>query len=190
MGRSGSACPVLFGSLAGVGLTASIGGRLLVSYAPVVQFIIIAVATLGSLGGLWSVLLFADGVRFLRRGFRIRQLAPREFWRWANGPHRWIYEEWAGEAGIRDLVFVRDILGDGYPAPGVIRIPSEAECGTQVPDWAQGRRGEIAERIRKCCGSRTSLGDTAAGIGVPQQFPSSTTKPDCPAASPRAARAN
>ena len=100
---------------------------------------IAVVAILAGLGGLWSVWLLADEVDFVRRGYRPRQLPPREYWRWTPGPKACVYEEWTAEGAIRQLPFVREILADEYPAPCLVRIPGESTWETQTPEWARGR---------------------------------------------------
>ena len=144
-------------SLAGGAIVASFGSRLFVDYPSVAQVVVYVVAMVAAGIGLWSFWMFADAVDFVRRGYQIRQLPPREYWRWTPGPHPWLYEEWSADAGTRRLPFVREILADGYPAPSLVRIPAQAAWNTWAPEWARGRRAEIAERIRECAGARTQV---------------------------------
>jgi hypothetical protein len=143
-----------------VGVTAaSVGSRALATHAMLAQLFIWGVGILAAVAGLCCFWLFADAVRFVGRGYRIRQLSPREHWRWTIGPKSCVYEELAADGRIRQLPFVRDILGDGYPAPGLVRITDESIWEREMPEWARGRRAEIARRIVECAGDKTHLAD-------------------------------
>jgi hypothetical protein len=131
------------------------------------EFLIGAVAIVTGLAGLWCFWLLADGVEFVRLRYRIRHLPPREYWRWTPGPKACVYEEWSPENGIRQIPFVRNILGPGYPAPSTIRLPSETAWAAQMPDWARSRRAEIVARICQCAGKNTELAESEpAGASV------------------------
>jgi hypothetical protein len=107
------------------------------------QIVGIAIATVVGIGGLVSFWLIADHVDYLRRGYRVR---------WVTGS-QWLYEERVSKGAERCLPCVRVILGNGYPAPSEVRIPSEASWESGAPVWAKGRRTEIVQRIAECFGS-------------------------------------
>jgi hypothetical protein len=142
------------------GTVARFGADALKSHPPLPEFLIGGIAVLTGVAGLWCFWLLADGVEFLRRHYRIRRLPPREYWRWTPGPKACVYEEWSLASGIRQIPFVRVILGPGYPAPSVIRVPSESAWAAQTPDWAKGRRAEIIARICQCVGKETRLAES------------------------------
>ena len=141
-----------------VGVTAaSVGSQALAKHAMLAQLFISSVGILSAVAGLWFFWFFADAVRFVGRGYRIRHLSPREHWRWTIGPKSCVYEELAADGRIRQVPFVRDVLADGYPAPGLVRIANEALWESEMPEWARGRRAEIARRIVECTGDKTKL---------------------------------
>ena len=149
----------LLGCIAGGAVVGTAGIRALSLHPNVAQVFIIGVAILCGLGGLCSFWLFADSVEFVTRGYRVRQLPPREYWRWRPGPKAWVYEEWESEGRIRRLPFVREVLADGYPAPTRVHLPGEDAWDSQAPAWARGRRAEIVKRIAECAGHRTQFAD-------------------------------
>jgi hypothetical protein len=139
---------------------ASTAGSLLAEHPRLAEVFMGGVAIISGLSGLWCFWLLAEGVDFARRGYRIRQLPPKEYWRWKPGPKACVYEEWTQEVGIRRLTFIREILADGYPAPSIIRIPGDNRWDAETPEWARRRRGEIIERIRECTGSNTQVAES------------------------------
>jgi hypothetical protein len=149
----------LLGCIAGGAVVGRAGTGALSQYPSVALVLIIGVAIFCGFGGLCCFWLFADGLEFVRRGYRIRQLPPREYWRWRPGPKAWVYEEWAPEGRIRRLPFVREVLADGYPAPTRVHLPSEDSWDSQAPAWARGHRAAIVERIAECAGHRTQFAD-------------------------------
>ena len=150
---------VLLGCVAIGATMVSIGSRMLVDHPVLAQIFIGVVAVLAGLSGLVSFWLFADAVRFVSRGYRIRQLPPREYWRWTPGPKACVYEELLEDGGICQLLFVREILGDGYPAPSLVWLPNERTWERQTPEWARGRRAQIVQRIRESAGDETQFAD-------------------------------
>ena len=113
----------LLGCIAGGAVVGTAGARALSQHPNVAQVFIIGVAILCGLGGLCSFWLFADGLEFVRRGYRVRQLPPREYWRWWPGPKAWVYEEWASESRIRRLPFcAKSSLTDTPPLLGCISL--------------------------------------------------------------------
>jgi hypothetical protein len=136
------------------------GAGALGSHPPLPEILIGGVAIVTVLAGLWCFWLLADGVEFVRLHYRIQHLPPREYWRWTPGPKACVYEEWSLENGIRQIPFVRDILGPGYPAPSIIRFPSDTAGAAQTPDSARGRRAEIIARIRQCAGENTRFAES------------------------------
>ncbi len=122
------------------------------------EVVVYGVAIVAGLAGLCSFWFLAEGVDFVRSGYRIRPFPPRHYWRWKPGTAQgWAYEEWTPEDGIRRLLFVREILADGYPAPTRVRLPSESAWDSRVPAWAKGRRREIADRIGESAGPKTEF---------------------------------
>jgi len=98
-------------------------------------------------GGLvWFWLILAQ-VEFWQKGYRVTAISPKEWLRWSLGPKQWAYEERASDGRVLRLPFVRVILESGYPARSELRFPSEKVWDVQVPDWAQGRRAEILQRV-------------------------------------------
>lgn len=154
--------PVLYflGCLILGATVARFGADALESHRPFPELLIGGVAIMTGLAGLWCFWLLADGAEFVRLHYRIRHLPPREYWRWTPGPKACVYEEWSPENGIRQIPFVRDILGPGYPAPSIVRLPSDTAWAAQTPDWARGRRAEIIARIRQLAGENTQFAES------------------------------
>ena len=113
------------------------------------QVIGFSIATIVGLGGLVAFWLIADHVDYLRRGYHVR---------WVAGDN-WLYEERVLNGTDLCLPCIRVILGNGYPVPSEVRIPSEARWESDAPLWARGRREEITQRIARCFG-----GDRGAQI--------------------------
>jgi hypothetical protein len=169
--------PILYfvASLAGGAIVASVGSRMLVHNPTLAQVVVFLVGIVAAGGGRWSFWVFAGEISFVRRGYQIRQLPPRQYWRSTPGPKACVYEEWIPDAGIRRLPFVREILTDGYPAPCLVLIPGAAAWDTSVPGWARGRRGEIIERIRECAGGGTQVTEVDSPPNQPLQPTSGAT---------------
>lgn len=106
-----------------------------------------AVAIGFGLSGILVLSVVADRIGFELRGYRVRQSGPKGYFKWTLGPKDCRYEERTPTGRIQFLPFVREILGDGYPAPSRVHLPSEAEWDDRVPQWARGRRAEIVKRI-------------------------------------------
>jgi len=128
--------------------------------SPFADIFVVAVVTITGLCGLWTFWLLGAEIEFVRLGYGIRPLPPIEYSRWTIGLKLWVYEEWTAETGMRQLPFVREILGNGYPAPSVVRLPSGNRWETDAPEWARLRRTEIVERICKCAGEKTQVADS------------------------------
>jgi hypothetical protein len=71
----------LLGSIAVGAVVGRAAIRGLPQHPNVALVFITGVALLCGLGGLCSFWVFADGLEFVRLGYRIRQLPPREYWR-------------------------------------------------------------------------------------------------------------
>lgn len=64
--------------------------------------------------------------------------------KFVRGNH-WVYEERGAKSGVP---YVRELRRPGgYPEPCTIRIANAVAWETEAPDWAQGRRSEIVDRI-------------------------------------------
>jgi hypothetical protein len=110
-----------------------------------------AIGAIGALGGLVLYWLVGEEVDFVRLGYRIRQLSPREYFRWTRGAKDWVYEELA-EGAVRGLPFVRIVVDPGYPSTSDVLLPDESSWDDRVPPWACGRRAEIVERVLDAAG--------------------------------------
>jgi hypothetical protein len=108
--------------------------------ATAVVSIAATVAAFGGLVGFWVV---AGLLRFRQRGYRVRWLSS----------NRWLYEERAMGGVPRHLPFAREVLDKGYPAPCRVILTGEARWDDETPEWAHGRRAEIAARVAHCCGA-------------------------------------
>jgi len=104
---------------------------------------VIIVAIVAALGGLVGVWILSNHIDFWRLGYRVKWLTGNE----------WIYEERSADGSVDCLSFSREIVGDGYPAPCEVYIPSETRWERRVPQWAQGRRTEILEHIAELFGA-------------------------------------
>lgn len=98
-----------------------------------------------ALGGLVSFWILASHFEFRRRGYQIRWLAEDE----------WVYEERRADGSVECMPFFRKTVGEGYPAPCNVQIQSEKSWELQAPQWAQGRRTEILERIAELSGANS-----------------------------------
>jgi hypothetical protein len=148
-----------------VGLIAWVGLGVLIArgtyaaleqHATTAQVLVLVIATMFALGGLVIFWMTAEQIEFWRLGYRVRQLSPKGFVHWSQGPKQCVYEERAAGGQIQGLPFVRTILGDGYPAPSEVRLPREDNWDSQMPFWARGRRKEIMERMNQCFGAERS----------------------------------
>jgi hypothetical protein len=113
-------------------------------YPGVAYAVAVAVASITAIGGLVAFWLVADHIDFRRLGYRVK-------WLRAN---TWVYEERSPAPGARNLPYLREVRGRGYPEPCAVRIPAEATWEQEVPSWAHGRRSEILERIANCHGAK------------------------------------
>ena len=94
-------------------------------------------------GALVSFWILVSHFEFRRRGYKIK---------WVTGDE-WVYEERRIDGSVECLPFSRKTVGDGYPAPCNVHIQSEKSWERQAPQWAQGRRTEILERIADLSGA-------------------------------------
>jgi hypothetical protein len=106
----------------------------------VIAMAFIVVTGIGGLVGYWLV---ADRIDFWRLGYQVK-------WIRAND---WVYEERSVASEERILPYIREVRGQGYPAPCAIRILSQEDWESEAPFWAQGRRNEIVGRIANCHGA-------------------------------------
>ena len=109
------------------------------------------IGVVGAVGGLVLYWRVSDEVEFARRGYRIRQLTPREYFRWTCGAKDCVYEELA-DGSVRRLPFVRVVVEVGYPCKSEVQLPDELSWDARVPIWARGRRAEIVERVLEALG--------------------------------------
>ena len=105
--------------------------------------VVLLIAGIGGVGGLIGVWVVADLVDFWRLGYRVKPVAGNQ----------WLYQERPSRGSVRSFQFTCDVLGDGFRPPCEVWIPGEAMWQEVVPVWAQGRRGEIVERIANCLGA-------------------------------------
>jgi hypothetical protein len=128
----------------GVGaVVARAGVGALWQYPRFAQAFVIVVAIVVAMGGLVGFWIVAAFIHYWRRGYRVR---------WLTG-NDWIYEERRAGGSVERLPFSREIVGDGYPAPCEVHIPSETRWELQAPQWAHGRRAEILEHIAELFGA-------------------------------------
>jgi hypothetical protein len=106
---------------------------------------VIVVAVVVSIGGLVGLWILAGHIDFWRLGYRVK---------WLAGNH-WVYEERRPDGSVQCLPFSRELLGDGYPAPCEVHIPSETRWERDAPQWLRGRRTEISEHIAELFGADT-----------------------------------
>lgn len=147
------------GLIAWVGLgvlIARAAGAVLEQHAITAQVFVFVIATIFAIGGLVIFWVTAEQIEFWRLGYRVRQLSPKGFVHWSQGPKQCVYEERAPSGQIQGLPFVRMILGDGYPAPCEVCLPREEDWDEQMPCWARGRRKEIMQRMNECFGAARS----------------------------------
>ena len=118
------------------------GVAVLWQYPRLGYVLVLIVAGVVGVGGLFGFWFVAELIDYWRRGYRVRWLTENEY----------VYEEVA-EAGARSFPISREVLASGYPAPCRVRMPTEASWASEVPAWARGRRGQIATRIAECFGA-------------------------------------
>ena len=105
----------------------------------------IVIGVVVALGGLVSFWILVSHFEFRRRGYQIRWLTEDE----------WVDEERRADGSVECMLFSRKSVRDGYPAPCEIHIQSERNWERQAPQWAQGRRTEIVERIADLSGANS-----------------------------------
>ena len=109
------------------------------------------VIAFGVLVSFWILMSHYD---FRKRGYQVRWLTEDD----------WVYEERRTDGSTEGFPFMRKIVGDGYPAPCDVYILGEIAWERQAPQWAQGRRSEILERIADLFGAnqggRVQLSDS------------------------------
>jgi hypothetical protein len=120
----------------GMGAALVVAASTALAAYPVIALIAAALLALPvAFGGLVSYWAISDHLEFRSRGYRVCWVAGNE----------WRYEEQV-DGKLRSLVVVRKITGPGYPAPSEVRMPA-------MPEWAQGRRADVANQIGKCFGT-------------------------------------
>lgn len=107
--------------------------------AVVISIPLFIVTGISSLVGFWLV---ADRINFRRLGYQVKWIKEND----------WEYEERSSTSEKRTLTYVREVQGEGYPAPCTIRILDVEDWENSVPKWARGRRSEIIARILDCHG--------------------------------------
>ncbi|MDP9051514.1 MAG: hypothetical protein M3O31_12485 [Acidobacteriota bacterium] len=117
----------------------------LAQYPVLAWTFLIVVGLVVAFGALMSFWILVDHVEFRRRGYQIR---------WLTGDE-WVYEERRADGLVGCMPFARKTLGDGYPAPCCVYIQGDESWERQVPQWAQGRRKEITERIADLSGANS-----------------------------------
>lgn len=127
----------------GGALVAREGFALLEQHPQLASIFFVAVTLVVAHGGLVSFWILTYQLKFRRRGYQIVWLAGNE----------WAYEERRTDGSIEFVPFFRKFVGEGYPTPCEVHIPSEDRWDRQVPEWAQGRRREILGRIAEQCGA-------------------------------------
>jgi len=146
--------------LVGAGIATTIwllgGGALARSIAPTLapypmlgEGVVYAVAISVGFGGLlafWAMLPLLEN---RLRGYGIRVVEGTGSW----------YEELGPSGGKRVLRFALRTTAGGYPAPREVALPSAAQWDNEVPQWAQGRRTEIMERINECLWNKATFVD-------------------------------
>lgn len=81
---------------------------------------------------------------------RLYSLRMRGFWVAKKGHHTIEYEELRNGEVERLGMYSEMSVG----APNVVYVPTEKEWKQKMPDWAQGRREEILERVKHKLGTR------------------------------------
>jgi hypothetical protein len=105
--------------------------------------VVMSLIIVTGMGGLVMYWLVTDQIEFWQRGYQVK-------WIDAND---WVYEERSAASEERILPYVREVRGQGYPAPCTVRILGPEDWETEAPLWARGRRREIVERIIDCHGA-------------------------------------
>jgi hypothetical protein len=127
------------------GVVARFGVGALWQYPRLAFTFLIVVGVIVVFGGLISYWILLSHFEFRRRGYQIRWLTKDE----------WVYEERRADGSVECLPFSRKTAGEGYPTPCSIYVQTEKNWGRQVPQWAQGRRTEILERIADLSGANS-----------------------------------
>jgi hypothetical protein len=77
-------------------------------------------------------------------------LSQRGFWARRNGRDSIRYEEKHGRS-VEHLIIDGEIMAVG---PHVIYVPTDEEWAKSAPEWAQGRKNEILERVMGILGKK------------------------------------
>ena len=91
-----------------------------------------------------------------RRGYRVRcvmNVRMRAVGVRSGDRLECFYEELAPGSQRRRIALLREAVGRKYPVDNRVWMPSEAEWDERTPQWALGRRAEIAQRIAEELGS-------------------------------------
>ena len=97
---------------------------------------------------LWILFLqIAWPLYFVRRSYSLRK---HGFWVTREGRDSIEYQELC-DGSVRRLTIGGELRVKG---PRVVYIPTEAEWQQWQPAWAQGRREEIVEKVRRALGTK------------------------------------
>ena len=130
--------------------------RYLASHWGIAKTLIVTTGFLLGLAVLFLIGAIRAGMRFRRRGYRVRYI----------GPGKYVYEEravlpasevrsfWHQLRTPTQISFgtCNQLAFHGGPKSGSfeVELPPEERWNDQVPLWAQGRRAEILDRIAEC----------------------------------------
>lgn len=81
---------------------------------------------------------------------RLYGLHFRGFWVHRKGRNDVEYEE-RDAGGVQRLTIRGELMAYG---PSVLYVPTEEEWANEMPEWAQGRRAEILENVRRALGTK------------------------------------
>jgi hypothetical protein len=136
-------CAVAWLACGGLFVRSGVGA--LWQYPGLAWTMLIVVGLVVAFGSLISFWILVSHFEFRRRGYQIRWVTEDE----------WVYEERRADGSVECMPFSRKTIGDGYPAPCSVYIQGEDRWDRQVPQWAQGRRTEILERIADLSGANS-----------------------------------
>ncbi|MGH9967572.1 MAG: hypothetical protein ACREBG_07025 [Pyrinomonadaceae bacterium] len=86
-------------------------------------------------------------------------LSRRGYWARRAGRDSIRYEEKRGRS-VEHVIIDGEMMAVG---PHVIYVPTDEEWKKSAPEWAQGRRDEILERVKGILGSRSYEYDYSRG---------------------------
>ena len=136
---------------------------LLAQFTTAMMLVLVPFALAAAWGTIIAVSQVGNCVEAWQRGYGVR---------WLDGPlrahilgvkygdrFRWVYEESSPSGDLRQIHFVREIVGRGYPVPSQVCIPNIEDWDREVPSWAVGRRSEVVQRIDEAFGKNTVFVD-------------------------------